>query len=144
MQGPKHNSASQRFESERERMRQRDDEDRQLEKRKRQEARARKKAKAREAEQETDGEEAVVTLGDPGDTVNTDHSDGGSGTECDSANDAGPTPTAKRRRVTAAYRGMADTDTSSAESDQPQQHAAVGKMSVAEQESLALRLLQGP
>lgn len=117
-------------------MRQRDEEDRQVEKRKRQEARARKKARLREAQ---DGEAvagATVTLGA-----------GSDGTSSEQAEDAvAPDPQTKRRRVTAAYRGMlgddaSQSDSGSREFPETDYEPSMNMMSLAEQEALALRLL---
>lgn len=134
VQEPENRSAIERFQDERERMRQRDAEDRVVEKRKRQEARARKKAKAREAEKDTGLGGAAVTLGPAA------SGDSGSSGEADMEEAEAGT---KRRRMSAAYRGMAGSDgegsglEGSPEAGQP----ALQSMSVAEQEALALRLL---
>lgn len=136
VQEPEARSAIERFQDERERMRQRDAEDRVVEKRKRQEARARKKAKAREAEDDPGPGGAAVTLG------LADSGDSGSSGEADMEE---PEVGTKRRRMSAAYRGMAGSDGEGAgsgsegspEAGQP----ALQSMSVAEQEALALRLL---
>lgn len=136
-----HRSATERFEDERERMRQRDADDRLVEKRRRQEAKARKKARAREAEEDQGAGGAVVTLRSPA------ASDDCSSSDVEDSEDVGPVePMNKRRRKSGAYVGMVDaggsgSDSGSEGSPEPQQQSTVKRMSVAEQEALALTLL---
>lgn len=140
-QDPEHRSAAERFEDERVRMQQRDADDRLVEKRRRQEAKARKKAKARDAEEDLGAAGAAVTLRTP------TSSDDGRSSGAEDAEDVGRVePMNKRRRTSGAYAGMVDDGDSASGSGSrgsppPQQQPALKRMSVAEQEALALTLL---